>query len=287
MKTIILICLFVYTLLLPRQSLAQACTPTPTMQTATAFAKFCKQNLLLSNLGMTCVLKVGVYQCRGKISGYSEPVRVYFKTDMKAPTALKIHFHGHYNDEQGEAAWNYPFSDKYGNYSQMLAESKQQNILVIPESRGKVRTYTNELLTSQQWSAFVTQIETQMGISSKIPISVSGHSGSDVMLNAIGKMCADKSWECSRIKSVGLFDANYGQLVNGELVGRDGLKSLVKAIALNQGKIYIRDAKSVGLEAANNALTKGVSTSAVDHRVVTTSHMAIMKDGDFSKFLDL
>lgn len=287
MKTIILICLFVYTLLLPRQSLAQACTPTSTMQTATAFAKFCKQNLLLSNSNMNCELKGGVYQCRGKISGYSEPVRIYFKADMKAPSALKIHFHGHYNDEQGQKAWNYPFSDKNGNYAQMLAESKQQSILVVPESRGKVRTYINELLTAPKWSAFVTQLETQMGINSKVPISVSGHSGSDVMLNSIGKICADKSWDCSRIKAMGLFDANYGQLVNGELAGRDGLKNLVKTVAQNQGKIYIRDAKSVGLEAANHVLTKGVSAATVDHRVVNTSHMAIMKDGDFSKFLDL
>lgn len=287
MKTIILICLFVYTLLLPRQSLAQACTPSSTMQTASAFAKFCRQNLLLSNSDMNCELKGVVYQCRGKVSGYSEPVRIYFKSDMKAPTGLKIHFHGHYNDEQGEKAWNYPFSEKNGNYAHMLAESTRQNILVVPESRGKVKTYINEIATPPKWSAFVTQLETQMGIRSKIPVSVSGHSGSDVMLNAIGKMCADKSWDCSRIKAMGLFDANYGRLVNGELVGRDGLKSLVNTVVQNQGKIYIRDAKSVGLEAVNNVLTKGVAANVVDHRVVITNHMAIMKDGDFSKFLDL
>lgn len=287
MKTIILICLFVYTLLSPRLTLAQSCVPTSVVQTTTAFARFCKQNLLLSNPNMTCELKTSVYECRGKIQGYSEPVRIYFKAKMTSPTALKIHFHGHYSDGEGVQALNYPFSATNGNYAQMLADSKTQSVLVIPESRGKVKTYKQDLMAANKWSAFVTQVEMQTGIRSGLPISVSGHSGSDVMLNAIGKMCADKSWDCARIKSIGLFDANYGELVRGDVVGRDGLKTLVKTVANNQGIIFIRDAKDIGLEGINRALTKSIPQRAVDHRVVDTTHMAIMKDGGFSKFLDL
>lgn len=307
MKTIISICIFVHILLSPRQSLAQFCSPNPTTETAKAFAKYChlmdtapskifskvpdaealRNRLEKGESPISCVLKKTVYECRGQVVGYSEPVRIYFKSDMKSPKGLNLHFHGHYDDAKGEKAWNYPFGATNGDYAQMLAQSKSQSILIIPESKGKVTTYKNDLGTGSLWSAWVRTLQDRMGVSSQLPISISGHSGADVVLNSIGNFCKTKEWDCAYLKSMGLFDSNYGKVQNGELIGRDGLKALAENIASRQGTIYVREAETSGLTSANNALVKNINKDRVNMHAVKTDHMSIMRDGGFSQFLEL
>jgi len=273
---------------------------------AKAFTKYCKLNLytfektsgnsyatrLKTKLEsgpspMTCTQKSNVYECRGVVTGSSEPVRIYFKSDMKNPTSLSVHFHGHYSDSEGTKAGSYPFSAANGNYAQMLEQSKSQAILIVPESKGKVLTYKKDFATAAQWSKWIQGVESRLGLDPKLPMTLSGHSGADAILNSIGSFCAAHTWDCSRVKSLGLFDANYGELRNGGLVGRDGLKSLVSSTERNQGTIFIRDTEDVGLTNANKALVAGVNSSRLNVKTIKTKHMAIMKDGDFSTFLDL
>lgn len=273
---------------------------------AKAFAKYCKLHLytfeksgagsyasgLKSKLEsgqspMTCSLKSNVYECRGIVAGSSEPGRIYFKSDMRSPSSLAVHFHGHYSDSEGTKAGSYPFSAANGNYAQMLEQSKSQAILIVPESRGKVLTYKKDFATAAQWSKWIQGVENRLGLDSNVPMTLSGHSGADAILNSIGSFCSAHTWDCSRVKSLGLFDANYGEIRNGGLVGRDGLKSLVSLTERNQGTIFIRDTEDVGLSNVNKALVAGVNARRLNVKTIKTKHMAIMKDGDFSAFLDL
>ncbi len=231
-----------------RQALANACSTPGDNSYATSL----KTKLESGPSPMTCTLKSDVYECRGVVAGSS-----YFKSDTN------------------------------GNYAQMLEQSKSQSILIVPESRGKVLTYKKDFATAAQWSKWIQGVESRLGLDTKLPMTLSGHSGADAILSSIGSFCTAHTWDCSRVKSLGLFDANYGEIRNGGLVGRDGLKSLVSFTERNQGTIFIRDTEDVGLAKVNKALVAGVNSSRLNVKTIKTKHMAIMKDGDFSTFLDL
>jgi hypothetical protein len=142
--------------------------------------------------------------------------------------------------------------------------------------------------------AWQNELIKKLGTKDALALSLSGHSGADAVLNSFGRYCQDKQWDCSKVRSLGLFDANFGDVRGGKLVGRDGLIVLSKTVVDNHGTLYLRDVDGLSPAVNNGALVKSVGPGKVDKAILplggieaVSKHMALMKDGGFSQFLDL
>lgn len=312
MKTIVLILLFVQILVPSQNVLANTCHDNWGAQTLTSLQQYCVlvrpgrqrqsfgttlKTLLESNKKpMKCqlVAEQQVYECHGLVGDYPRPTRIYFKANMVQPSGLNIHFHGHFSSQEGRNAVNFPFRIPDGDYARMLSNSKADKILVIPESIGRVETYLAHFQPVIKWLQWQEDLHETLGIEKPLPLVLSGHSGSDALLDFLGSDCQNQGWDCGQIRALGLFDANFGDIINQKLVGRDGLVYLARSVIANDGILYLRD--TVGLSPAFNniGLIQAIGPGKINKALVplngmspTAKHMAIMKDGGFSQFLEI
>lgn len=180
----------------------------------------------LKTKGFSCELRLeqiqqhGI-QCKGKIEGYPESVRIYVPGNYtkNANNKMDLFFHGFKTSSSRIFEVNDSNRMGAGDFGGRLAESASTDtIVVVPESRTRLEgKRTVELTYSQffqdgsgeNYEKFVNQIQSATG-SSFPSVSLSGHSGGYLPMNALlgyPKVAA-------KIKRVALFDGAYNQTTN-------------------------------------------------------------------------
>jgi len=214
--------------------------------------------------------------CSGKISSYSQPVRIYISPNYqkKLEPTINMHFHGHRLQGIDTFQTNANDMSGHGDYGARLVESKSTDLLVIPESTGKCFDYT-EFNNPEVLKKFTASLEEVTG-SKNANYRLSAHSGGAKVVNAI---ILNQSLN-GRVKSVGLFDAIYQE--------QSGVIKFLKASPNNTVVVAYLENGTTQTQTTNFiAATKDLKNQMQLHSISKTksSHMMIMNQGQFAEFL--
>ncbi|QDK43037.1 hypothetical protein DOM21_16560 [Bacteriovorax stolpii] len=151
--------------------------------------------------------------CLNKYDFYPRPIHFFIPKNLNAsiPRHLFVHFHGHNLNGYDHFKRTTIPGEGYGDYGYFLADSGASGILVIPESLGNCTSYDQYFSSIINTNLFFSKIKEMTSTNENIHLS--GHSGAYRVLNRItGYVVANKLNAISKINSLGLFDATYGQV---------------------------------------------------------------------------
>lgn len=214
--------------------------------------------------------------CSGKLSPYTQSVRIYVSPyyQKKSEPTISMHFHGHRLTGIDTFQTKGNDMNGHGDYGARLVDSKSTDLLVIPESTGKCADYV-EFNNAEVMKKFTASLEEATGLKSA-SYRLSAHSGGAKVVNAI----INNQSLNGRVKSVGLFDAIYQE--------QAGVIKFLKASSKNTAVIaYLENGSTQNQTAAFISATKDLKSQVQIHPISQTksSHMMIMNQGQFTEFL--
>ena len=215
--------------------------------------------------------------CTGKISSYSQAVRIYVspKFKKKADTAINLHLHGHRLNGIDTFQTLGNDTNGFGDYGARLTESGSTDLLVIPESTGSCLNYDTEFTNPVKMKEFLSTLEKTTGLDKPL-YRLSAHSGGARSLN---KILLAGSFD-GRVKAVGLFDAIYQE--------QKGVIKFLEASPKNKVMVaYLvggtTQSQTAGFLSSTQNLKNQVQVFPFSK--TKSTHMNIMNHGQFTKFL--
>lgn len=278
--------LFLVLILFNVKSFAQSCKPALGNLAAIASTACTNDSLemvaKLKNQSFRCdsfsetSLKRGIL-CVGKISPYSQAVRVYVspKFKKKSDTTINLHLHGHRLNGIDTFQTLGNDTNGVGDYGARLVESGSTDLLVIPESTGSCLNYDTELTNPVKMKEFLSTLEKTTGLD-KPSYRLSSHSGGARSLN---KILLAGSFD-GRVKSIGLFDAIYQE--------QKGVIKFLEASPKNKVTVaYLAGGTTQNQTAGFLSSTQNMKNQVqvFPFSKAKSTHMNIMNQGQFSKFL--
>lgn len=147
--------------------------------------------------------------CRGKITGYTENVRLYIPENLEDKGGVKYNFFFHgfrvadtfLEDSTGNAG---------GDYGAMLKKAQNnKSILIIPESFGKTVSYQQFSRKPNLLFEMINEIQKKSDIKMS-QFTLSAHSGGYKVVN---NLLSNKEIR-SAVEKIALFDAVYSPIFN-------------------------------------------------------------------------
>lgn len=250
----------------------------------------------LKRLKFDCTRDKG-HVCRGKVEGYSEPVRIFIPPGFRSTSKkLTLHFHGN-NSKKSPRDPSIHFIDGRSDFNQWMTDSGSDHILVVPESIGNAQTYEDHFnvatpkQTSANFDKFIDGIESVTGLRFS-EIALSAHSGGYRAIGALGS--ADSS-RLDQVQAIGLFDAVYGRSLQlsrwlPKLKSRGGhalFMYIDGGTTMDQGPGDQRDLNA--LLAKQRILPTphrpGMSLTDISLLTVQTDHWDVLKGERYTDFL--
>lgn len=246
----------------------------------------------LKSQGFDCSTPAPSYErgvrCRGKVDGYPEAVNIFIPSQYQeqASVPIAVHFHGHNSSwcEKGTSACHFNMKNGDGDYGKFLTNSGSNQLLVIPESQGHEDTYLSAFKKPEDFEKFLNGVKKGVGVTTWSSLSISSHSGGDVVINKLAQWYEGRSAgeTLKKLHSVALFDSLYAN--------RDGIAALPAAMKKNDPNSRFLGSYVVGAGASTTAhmnwlRTKVPASSQWQYKEVKTVHMSIMKDGGMDEYL--
>lgn len=155
--------------------------------------------------------------CLNQYDFYPRPLHIYIPNNVSDMNDkhLFVHFHGHNLTGFDHFFRTQTPGDGYGDYGFFLQDSGVNGVLIIPESLGNCETYDQFFAVEKNAQNFFLQIKKITNIQNSLHLS--GHSGAYRVLNKLTGYIVDKKiTSVTKLDSLGLFDATYGQVPNIE-----------------------------------------------------------------------
>lgn len=232
----------------------------------------------LESQGLKCKKDKAVFECVGKTKCSPQAVHFYGGEKLAAPKQMHVHFHGHNITGEGAKALalHYDTATGNGDFAKFLRDSgTSDTLLIVPESTGKVDTYTALTATADSTSNFFKCLR-DVSADSMTKLSLSSHSGSDRILDQIFRFQKDLTKISDfDIKGIGLFDSLYS--------ARPQLYALKQKSDFPFWNAYVAGGST---QSQQNLLQRvPASKNFKDMPLTRTGHMEAMKNGDFAGFL--
>ncbi len=260
---------FLFTTLIGLGAWAQSCPPrNSNLKSESSFSCSALKDLLQSK-GFVCDDQP---VCKGRITGYPEPVLIMIPTKYRIDQPVHFHFHGHnLTGDQNRESLHYNRKNGQGDYLKFANEAGNSSLMVFPLSNGKCTTFLQHFKSKKDLDTFRGEISKITG-SPPQKFSLSFHSGSDVLAD---RFLNDPSID-SELSGMALFDALYAE--------RTGIQGALKRWEKSNAppafsSYYVANSATARY---NEWLKK--SSNYGEFFPVKTSHMGIMADGRMSEF---
>lgn len=231
--------------------------------------------------------------CKVLVGEYPRPVHFFIPTNLDFAQPLKtiVHFHGH-----NLAGYDHFYRTKvkgegYGDFGAFLINSKFNGVVVVPESLGNCSTYDTFFTDQRRTLSFFSAVEKKItGLNKPInpTLIVSGHSGAYRVVNKLA------GYSALKIKSIGLFDATYGNISNIELWIQNRVENNEDFIFYNSyvsGPKATADTLSLKLrqrfESYHSDKIFFRPVPSLTNSVVLDVHFSVLKIGGLSSFWKL
>lgn len=225
--------------------------------------------------------------CLNQYSFYPRPIHFY--VPKRDPEHLFVHFHGHNLAGYDHFKRTAIPGEGYGDYGHFLADSQVNGILVIPESAGNCTTYDQFFSSQNNSELFFSEIKKLTKL--KKNIHFSGHSGAYRVLNRLtGFIISNKIPSLSKLSSIGLFDATYGEI--------PFIEAWLQRQLAGNNEFYFFNAFISGNKATAEAISRLLMKKYSDKRIemlpiqsisteaVLDQHFSILKRAGMSLFFE-